>query len=96
MQLILWRREWDFVDLRHRWGPADQRQKLRASLFLIAEYPPDGETGGAATEAQILQGNESRGIHIPRGALNNEGPNTKKSPPIRANGRAIRTGYLVS
>jgi hypothetical protein len=49
---------------------ANQRQKLRASIFLIAEYALDGETGGAATEAQILQRNESRDIHMPRGALN--------------------------
>jgi hypothetical protein len=30
---------------------ANQRQKLRARFFLIAEYALDGETGGAATEA---------------------------------------------
>ena len=63
---------------------ANQRQKLRASFFLIADYALDGETG-AATEAQILQRNESRDIHMPRGALNPEGPKTK-IPPIRANG----------
>jgi hypothetical protein len=33
---------------------ANQRQKLRASSFLIVEYALDGETGGAATEPQIL------------------------------------------
>ena len=49
---------------------ANQRQKLRASFFLIVEYALDGETGGAATEPQILQRNESRDIHMPRGALN--------------------------
>ena len=64
---------------------ANQRQKLRASFFLIAEYALDGETGGGATEAQILQRNESRDIRMPRGALNTEGPKTK-TPPIRANG----------
>ena len=39
---------------------ANQLQKLRASFFLIVEYALDGETGGAATEAQILQRNEQR------------------------------------
>jgi hypothetical protein len=65
---------------------ANQRQKLRASFFLIAEYALDGETGGAATEAQILQRNESRDIHMSRGALNTEGPKNQNPPPIRANG----------
>jgi hypothetical protein len=74
---------------------ANQRQKLRGSFFLIAEYALDGETGGAATEPQILQRNESRDIHMPRGALNTEGPKTK-IPAHSRKRRAIRTGYLVS
>ena len=61
---------------------ANQRQKLRASFFLIAEYALDGETGGAATEAQILQRNESRDIHMPRGALNPEGPKNQNPRPF--------------
>ena len=74
---------------------ANQRQKLRASFFLIVEYALDGETGGAATEPQILQRNESRDIHMPRGALNTEGPKTK-IPAHSHKRRAIRTGYLAS
>ena len=46
---------------------ANQRQKLRASFFLIVEYALDGETGGAATEPQILQRNEAE-ISISRAA----------------------------
>jgi hypothetical protein len=52
---------------------------------LKATRPLDGETGGAATEAHILQRNESRDIRMPRGALNTEGPKNQ-NPPIRANG----------
>ncbi len=74
---------------------ANQRQKLRASFFLIAEYALDGETGGAATAAQILQRNESRDIHTPRGALNTKVPKTK-IPAHSRKRRTIRTGYLVS
>jgi hypothetical protein len=74
---------------------ANQRQKLRANFFLIVEYALDGETGGAATEPQILQRNESRDIHMPRGALNTKVPKTK-IPAHSRKGRAIRTGYLVS
>lgn len=73
---------------------ANQRQKLRASFFLIAKYAPDGETGGAATEAQILQRNEIRDIHMPRGALNTEGPKNQ-IPAHSRKRRAIRTGYLI-
>ena len=36
---------------------ANQRQKLRASFFLIAEYALDGDAGGSAIEAQILRRN---------------------------------------
>jgi hypothetical protein len=73
---------------------ANQRQKLRASFFLIAEYALDGETGRAPTEPQILQRNESRDIHMPRGALNTEGPKNQ-NPAHSPRRRAIRTGYLV-
>jgi len=66
---------------------ANQRQKLRASFFLIAEYALDGETGGAATEAQILQRNESRDIHMPRGALNTEGPKNQNPRPFAQTAR---------
>ena len=66
---------------------ANQRQKLRASFFLIAEYALDGETGGAATEAQILQQNESRDIHMPRGALNTEGPKNQNPRPFAQTAR---------
>jgi hypothetical protein len=77
-----------FVDPRHRWGAlANQRQKLRASFFLTAEYALDGETGGAATEAQILQRNESRDIHMPRGALNTEGPKNQNPRPFAQTAR---------
>ena len=55
------------------------------SFFLIVEYAVDGETGGAATEPQILQRNESRDIQMPRGALNTKVLKTK-IPPIRADG----------
>jgi len=61
---------------------ANQRQKLRSSFFLIAEYALDGETGGAATEAQILQRNESRDIHMPRGAFNTEVPKNQNPRPL--------------
>ena len=70
---------------------ANQRQKLRASFFLIVEYALDGETGGAATEPQILQRNESRDIHMPRGALNTKVPKNQNPCPSRKR-RAIRTG----
>jgi hypothetical protein len=73
---------------------ANQRQKLRASFFLIAEYALDGDAGGSAIEAQILRRNESRDIHLPCGALNTEGPKTK-IPAHSHKRRAIRTGYLV-
>jgi hypothetical protein len=66
---------------------ANQRQKLRASFFLIAEYALDGETGGAATEAQILQRNETRDIHMPRGALNTEGPKDQNPRPFAQTAR---------
>src|SRR5262245_55030916 len=66
---------------------AHQRQKLRASFFLIAEYALDGETGGAATEAQILQRNESRDIHMPRGALKTEGPKNQNPRPFAQTAR---------
>jgi hypothetical protein len=66
---------------------ANQRQKLRASFFLIAEYGLDGETGGAATEAQILERNESRDIHMPRGALNTEGPKNQNPRPFAQTAR---------
>src|SRR5436853_7838384 len=39
--------------------------------------------------------NERRYIHMPRGALNTAGPQTKIPAPTRKR-RAIRTGYLVS
>ena len=74
---------------------ANQRQKLRASFFLTVEYALDGETGGAATEPQILHRNESRDIHMPRGALNTKVPKTKIPAHWRKR-RAIRTGYLAS
>ena len=74
---------------------ANQLQKLRASFFLIVEYALDGETGGTATEPQILQRNESRDIHMPRGALNTKVPKTKIPAHWRKR-RAIRTGYLAS
>jgi hypothetical protein len=66
---------------------ADQRQKLKASFFLIVEYALDGETGGAATEPQILQRNESRDIHMPRGALNSEGPKNQDPRPLAQTAR---------
>jgi hypothetical protein len=66
---------------------ANQRQKLRASFFLITEYAPDGETGGAASEAQILQRNESRDIHMWRGALNTEGPKNQNPRPFAQTAR---------
>ena len=47
----------------------------------------DGETGGATTEAQILQGNESRDIHMPRGALNTEGPKNQNPRPFAQTAR---------
>ena len=72
---------------------ANQRQKLRASFFLIVEYALDGETVGTATEPQILQRNESRDIHMPRGALNPEGPKNQNPRPFAHTWRAIRTGY---
>ena len=76
-------------------APANQRQKLRASFFLIVEYALDGETVGAATEPQILQRNGNRDTHRLRGALNTEGP--KNQIPAHSRKRcAIRTGYLVS
>jgi hypothetical protein len=65
----------------------NERQKLRASFFLIAEHALDGETGGAATEAQILQRNESRDIHMPRGALNADGPKDQNPRPFAQTAR---------
>ena len=65
------------------------------NFFLIVEYALDGETGGAATEPQLLQRNESRDIHMPRGALNTKVPKTK-IPAHSRRRRARRTGYLVS
>ena len=82
--------------------PSDEKQVstkpppplLRASFFLIAEYALDSETGDAATEAQILQRNESWDIHMPRGAL--EGPKNQNPRPFTQTARARRTGYLAS
>src|SRR5437879_9617401 len=48
---------------------ANQRQKLRASFFLIAEYALDGGAGGAATEDQILPRNEGNDVHRRLGAV---------------------------
>jgi hypothetical protein len=76
-----------FVDPRHRWGAGESTTELTASFFLIAEYALDGETGGAATEAQILQRNESRNIHMPRGALNTEGPKNQNPRPFAQTAR---------
>ena len=66
---------------------ANQRQKLRASFFLIVEYALDGETVGTATEPQILQRNESRDIHMPRGALNTKGPKNQNPRPFAQTAR---------
>jgi hypothetical protein len=73
----------------------NQRQKLRASFFLIAEYALDGEKGGAVTEPQILQRTERRDIHMPRGALNTEGPKNQNPRPFAQTARD-KDGYLVS
>ena len=59
-----------FVDPRHRWGAGESTTETQSGFFLIVEYALDGETADAATEPQILQRNESRDIHMPRGALN--------------------------
>ena len=59
------------------------------------EYALDGETGGAATEPQILQRNESRDIHMPRGALNSEGSKNQDPRPLAQTART-KTGYLAS
>ena len=67
--------------------PANQLQKLRASFFLIVEYALDGETADAATEPQILQRNESRDIHMPRGALNSEGSKNQDPRPLAQTAR---------
>ena len=66
---------------------ANQLQKLRASFFLIVEYALDGETADAATEPQILQRNESRDIHMPRGALNTKGPKNQDPRPLTQTAR---------
>ena len=66
---------------------ANQLQKLRASFFLIVEYALDGETADAATEPQILQRNESRDIHMPRGALNSEGSKNQDPRPLAQTAR---------
>ena len=55
--------------------------------ILIAEHALDGETGGATTAAQILQRNESRDIHMPRGALNADGPKDQNPRPFAQTGR---------
>jgi hypothetical protein len=73
---------------------ANQRLKLRERFFLIAEYALDGDAVGAVTQAQILQRNESRDFHMPRGALNTEGPKNQNPVHMRKR-RAIRTGNLV-
>ena len=70
------------VDPRHRWGAGESTTETQCEFFLIAEYALDGETGGAAAEAQILQRNESRNIHMPRGALNTEGPKNQNPRPF--------------
>ncbi len=62
-----------FVDPRHRWGAGESTTETQSGFFLIVEYALDGETADAATEPQILQRNESRDIHMPRGALKSEG-----------------------
>ena len=76
-----------FVDPRHRWALVTQRQKLRASFFLIAEYALDGDAGGSAIEAQILRPNESRDIYLPCGALNTEGPQNQNPRPFAQTAR---------
>jgi hypothetical protein len=65
------------------------------SFFLIVEYALDNETGGAATEPQILQRNESRDIHMPRGALNTKVPKNQNPCPFAQTARD-KDGYLVS
>ena len=76
-----------FVDLDTVGALANQRQKLRASFFLIVEYALDGETVGAATKPQILQRNESRYIHMPRGALNTKDPENQNPRPFAQTAR---------
>jgi hypothetical protein len=44
-------------------------------------------TNGKATEAQILQRNESRDVHMPRGALNTEGPKNQNPRPFAETAR---------
>ena len=46
---------------------ANQRQKLRAGFFFIAEYALDGETGGAATNPKSCSGTKAE-ISICRAA----------------------------
>ena len=83
-------------DATHYWetGPADgetgggkRGQKSgdrRVNRFLFVETLGNVPSV-PGFQAQILQRNESRDIHMPRSTLNTEGPKTK-SPPIRANG----------
>ena len=70
---------------------ANQRQKLTA---VSSSLWNTHWTADAATEPQILQRNESRDIHMPRGALNSK--STKNQIPAHSRRRrAIRTGHLV-
>jgi hypothetical protein len=75
-----------FVDPRHRWCAGESTTETQSGFFLIVEYALDGETADAATEPQILQRNESRDIHMPRGALNSEDSKNQDPRPIGANG----------
>ena len=65
----------------------DQNPRFEYSVTLIVEYALDGETVGAATEPQIFQRNESRDIHMPRGALNTKGPKNQNPRPFAQTAR---------
>jgi hypothetical protein len=71
-----------------------QRTLNIAQSLYGCQFGASVDTGGAATDGQILLRNEAE-IPVCRAALNIESQKAK-SPPNSRKRRAIRTGYLVS
>ena len=84
-----------FVDPRHRWGAGESTTETQSEFLPHCGIRTGRRDGRRGDRTPNLAAERSRDIHIPRGALNTEGP--KNQIPAHSRKRcAIRTGYLVS
>jgi hypothetical protein len=76
-----------FVDPRHRWGAGESTTETQSEFLPHCGIRTGRRDGRRGDRTQILQRNESRDIHMPRGALNSEGPKNQDPRPLAQTAR---------